>query len=77
LLRRLAWSGTLEFLPEPVPRAWLLLARTLEQDGKRTEALGLYRRVEHQYREADPDLPELQEARAGARRLGGTAAGSS
>jgi tetratricopeptide (TPR) repeat protein len=77
LLRDMVKSGEYITLPEDVFAAHLLLARTLEEQGKRAEALALYRRVERQYREAEPDLPELQEARAGARRLQGSAAGAS
>ncbi|HET9253390.1 MAG TPA: protein kinase [Candidatus Eisenbacteria bacterium] len=45
------------------------LAALQERQGRREEALRLYRRVEFQYREADPGVEVLEEARAGIRRL--------
>ena len=47
----------------------LELARRYEQDGRKEEALSLYRRLAHQFRMAEPGLPELQAARAGIARI--------
>jgi tetratricopeptide (TPR) repeat protein len=44
------------------------LARALDLDGKRTEAARAYRRFLAAWRGADPDLPQLREARAAVRR---------
>jgi tetratricopeptide (TPR) repeat protein len=68
-LQDIGVSGAFYRYVVPIPSAWLLLARTLEQEGDRAGALELYQRVEQQYREADPDLSELLEARAGTQRL--------
>jgi tetratricopeptide (TPR) repeat protein len=77
VLREMALSDEYSVLPMDVFGARLLLAHALEETGERTEALALYRRVERQYREAEPGLPALKEARAGVRRLGGSPAGAS
>ena len=45
------------------------LAALHERQGRREDALRLYRRVEFQYREADPGVDALEKARAGIRRL--------
>jgi tetratricopeptide (TPR) repeat protein/TolB-like protein/predicted Ser/Thr protein kinase len=50
-------------------RTMIELASYYERAGRREEALGLYRRVEAQYREADPGFRMAEQARAGIRRL--------
>jgi tetratricopeptide (TPR) repeat protein len=46
-----------------------VLARLYEERGRRDEALTLYRRVAHQYRQAEPGVKANEEALAGIRRL--------
>ena len=50
-------------------KAMNTLARLYEERGRRDEALALYRRVAHQYREAEPGVKANKEALAGVQRL--------
>jgi tetratricopeptide (TPR) repeat protein len=52
--------------------AMTTLASLYEKTGRREEALRLYRRVERQYRDADPGFKTREVALAGIRRLTGT-----
>ncbi len=49
--------------------AMILLARLHEERGRPDEALTLYRRVAHQYRQAEPGVKANEEALAGIQRL--------
>ena len=46
-----------------------VLARLYEERGRRDDALALYRRVAHQYRNAEPGVKANEEALAGIQRL--------
>lgn len=59
------WMAMLE------PRYVLELARLLEQTGQRDAARLEYRRFADLWKDADPGLPELDEARRAVQRLGG------
>ncbi|HEU5311481.1 MAG TPA: tetratricopeptide repeat protein, partial [Candidatus Eisenbacteria bacterium] len=56
----------------PLFDAMITLASLYEKTGRRDEALRLYRRVEWQYRDADPGFKTREVALAGIRRLTGT-----
>jgi tetratricopeptide (TPR) repeat protein len=58
------WTAPLE------PRYVLEIARSLERKGDRKAALGEYERFLEFWKDADPELPELNEARKAVVRLG-------
>jgi tetratricopeptide (TPR) repeat protein/predicted Ser/Thr protein kinase len=68
-LRRAAAQATYAGEPDMLFSSIALLAREEERDGRKDEALSLYRRVAHQYRHADPGFKLAEEARAGVARM--------